>query len=73
MTDVTAETVAMAAAPPVERRHVAAAVVGNALEFYDFVTYTFFAVQIGHVFFPAHSAFIQQMAASWLPTICSAA
>jgi MFS family permease len=62
MTDVTVETVALDAAP-VERRHVAAAVVGNALEFYDFVTYTFFAVQIGHVFFPAHSAFIQQMAA----------
>jgi MFS family permease len=38
-------------------RNVAAAVAGNALEFYDFVTYTFFAVQIGRVFFPAQSAY----------------
>jgi MFS family permease len=27
--------------------------VGNALEFYDFLTYSFFAIQIGHTFFPA--------------------
>ena len=27
--------------------------VGNALEFYDFLTYAFFAVQIGQAFFPA--------------------
>jgi MFS family permease len=26
---------------------------GNALEFYDFLTFSFFAVQIGHCFFPA--------------------
>ena len=26
---------------------------GNALEFYDFIIYSFFAVQIGHAFFPA--------------------
>ncbi len=26
---------------------------GNALDFYDFLTYSFFAVQIGHCFFPA--------------------
>lgn len=37
-------------------RHVAAVVVGNGLEFYDFLTYAFFAVQIGHVFFPTHDA-----------------
>ena len=30
---------------------------GNALEFYDFTTYALFAVQIGHVFFPSHTAF----------------
>jgi MFS transporter, MHS family, citrate/tricarballylate:H+ symporter len=35
------------------RRHVAAAVIGNALEFYDFTVFTFFAVQIGHAFFPS--------------------
>jgi MHS family citrate/tricarballylate:H+ symporter-like MFS transporter len=37
-------------------RHVASVVVGNALEFYDFLTYSFFAVQIGRTFFPSHSA-----------------
>jgi len=34
---------------------VAATVAGNALEFYDFVTYAFFAVYIGKAFFPATS------------------
>jgi MFS family permease len=27
--------------------------IGNALEFYDFLTFSFFAIQIGHTFFPA--------------------
>src|SRR6202171_4396747 len=40
-----------------KRRHVAAATIGNALEFYDFLTYTFFAIQIGHAFFPQTSAY----------------
>ena len=35
------------------RRQVAAVAVGNALEFYDFVTYSFFAAQIGRAFFPS--------------------
>ncbi|MGZ6009552.1 MAG: MFS transporter, partial [Rhizomicrobium sp.] len=39
------------------RRYVAAATIGNALEFYDFVTYAFFAIQIGHAFFPSHTAY----------------
>ena len=40
------------------RRHsVAAATIGNALEFYDFVTYAFFSIQIGHAFFPTQSAY----------------
>ncbi len=38
------------------RREVAAVAVGNGLEFYDFVTYAFFAVQIGHSFFPARTS-----------------
>jgi MFS family permease len=42
-------------------RNLSAAVVGNALEFYDFITYAFFAVQIGRVFFPAHSAYASLM------------
>jgi len=43
--------------PTLKRRHIAAATIGNALEFYDFLTYTFFSVQIGHAFFPAQSAY----------------
>lgn len=50
-----------AAPPPLSRRNIAAAVIGNALEFYDFVTYAFFAVQIGHVFFPAKNAYASLM------------
>jgi MFS transporter, MHS family, citrate/tricarballylate:H+ symporter len=33
-------------------RKVAAVGIGNALEFYDFLTFSFFAIQIGHCFFP---------------------
>ena len=31
--------------------------VGNMLEFYDFITYSFFAIEIGHTFFPAQSEY----------------
>jgi MHS family citrate/tricarballylate:H+ symporter-like MFS transporter len=34
---------------------VLAVVVGNGLEFYDFVTYAFFAAQIGRTFFPSQT------------------
>lgn len=34
-------------------RQAAAIAVGNGLEFYDFVTYAFFAAQIGRTFFPS--------------------
>ena len=34
------------------RRQIAAVVAGNGLEFYDFLTYSFFAVQIGEALFP---------------------
>jgi MFS family permease len=34
-------------------RHVFAVALGNAVEFYDFVTYAFFAAQIGRAFFPS--------------------
>jgi MFS family permease len=40
----------------VSKKVVAATVIGNALEFYDFVTYAFFAVYIGKSFFPASTA-----------------
>ncbi|HEV2703847.1 MAG TPA: MFS transporter [Steroidobacteraceae bacterium] len=39
------------------RRNIFAVTLGNALEFYDFVTYAFFSIQIGHAFFPAQSAY----------------
>jgi len=34
-------------------RQILAVVVGHGLEFYDFVTYAFFAAQIGRAFFPS--------------------
>ena len=43
------------------KRHVLAAVLGNALEFYDFITYSFFAIQIGHAFFPSKDPFASLM------------
>jgi len=42
-------------AETVRKRHVAAAVAGNALEFYDFTTYAFYAAQIGRAFFPSET------------------
>jgi MHS family citrate/tricarballylate:H+ symporter-like MFS transporter len=38
--------------PQLQRRHIAAIVAGNGLEFYDFLVYAFFAVQIGRSLFP---------------------
>ena len=49
------------AEPPLRKRHLAAAVVGNALEFYDFTTYAYFAIQIGDTFFPAQDPFVRLM------------
>ena len=50
-----------AARPALPRRYIAAATIGNALEFYDFMTYAFFAIQIGHAFFPSDSAYASLM------------
>lgn len=44
-------------APGLKWQHIAAATIGNALEFYDFLTYAFFSIQIGHAFFPEQSAY----------------
>src|SRR6185437_11102777 len=38
------------------RSQLGAVVAGNALEFYDFLIFGFFAVQIGAVFFPGQTA-----------------
>ena len=37
------------------KRQIAAVVAGNGLEFYDFLTYSFFAAQIGEALFPGSS------------------
>jgi MFS transporter, MHS family, citrate/tricarballylate:H+ symporter len=43
------------------KRAAFAATIGNMLEFYDFITYSFFAIEIGHAFFPARSAYASLM------------
>jgi MHS family citrate/tricarballylate:H+ symporter-like MFS transporter len=50
--DVITAGIAPARAAP-RAGHVAAVAAGNALEFYDFLTYAFFAAQIGRSFFPS--------------------
>ncbi len=41
------------APPPITRGQIVGVTLGNALEFYDFLVFSFFAVQIGQCFFPA--------------------
>jgi MFS family permease len=50
-----------AGAPALTGRATLGATIGNMLEFYDFVTYSFFAIQIGRTFFPSHSQFASPM------------
>lgn len=47
---------------PLPHRQVLAVVAANALEFYDFVTFAFFAAQIGRAFFPSSVAGISLLA-----------
>jgi MHS family citrate/tricarballylate:H+ symporter-like MFS transporter len=47
--------------PDFAGRAILGATIGNMLEFYDFITYSFFAIQIGHSFFPSHSQFASLM------------
>src|SRR5262249_11797366 len=51
-----ATDVVVSANRPLPLRAVAAVVIGNWLEFYDFLVFTFFAVMIGDAFFPGASA-----------------
>jgi MHS family citrate/tricarballylate:H+ symporter-like MFS transporter len=44
-------------------RHVAAVFIGNALSFYDFVTFSYFSVYIGRTFFPSHDPSTSLLAA----------
>src|ERR1700738_2860294 len=46
------------------KRAAFGATIGNMLEFYDFITYSFFAIQIGHTFFPSQSEFSSLMLSS---------
>src|ERR1700731_3434189 len=48
-------------APALTGRATLGATIGNMLEFYDFVTYSFFAIQIGRTFFPSDSQFASLM------------
>jgi MHS family citrate/tricarballylate:H+ symporter-like MFS transporter len=57
-----ARTGALQLTPRQSRRAIVAATIGNGLEFYDFITYGFFAIQIGRTFFPSTSAFASLMA-----------
>jgi MFS family permease len=54
----------MATAPltrPLSRRTIIAASIGNGFEFYDFVAFAFFAIQIGQTFFPHTDKFTSLM------------
>ena len=42
--------------PALTSAQIASVAAGNALEFYDFITYSFFAVQIGRALFPGDAA-----------------
>ena len=46
----------MAEAKRLPVKHVVAVAAGNALAFYDFLAFAYFAVQIGHTFFPNNEA-----------------
>lgn len=47
---------------PRQRRHaILAATLGNGLEFYDFITFAFFAIQIGHTFYPSLNPYLSLM------------
>ncbi|MCY1389576.1 Alpha-ketoglutarate permease [compost metagenome] len=50
--------------PTISKKSVAAAVAGNALEFYDFVIYAYFAIYIGKAFFPVSGEYGSLMAAA---------
>src|SRR5437868_10328456 len=48
-------------APPSMHRMIVAAMIGNVLEWFDFVVYGFFAVTIAEVFFPAHDPTVSML------------
>ena len=48
--------------PAIPIRHVVAVFIGNALSFYDFVTFSYFSTYIGRTFFPSHDPSISLLA-----------
>lgn len=48
----------------ISRGALVATLAGNTLEFYDFITYSFFAVYVGRAFFPTDSEFARNAAHS---------
>ncbi len=64
MTHPTSPLPPPAGSPPVlPMKAVVAVVIGNWLEFYDFLVFTFFAVMIGDAFFPGDSEFTRLLGA----------
>ena len=63
MTTAGPEISLLALSPAQRRSATLAAVVGNALEWFDFSVYGYLATPIGHTFFPADSASMQVVAA----------
>ncbi len=54
--------------PPLDMKAVGAVALGNMLEFYDFITYTFFAKYIGDAFFPSNdptASLLASLAVFW--------
>jgi MFS family permease len=47
--------------PPLKTFHIVAVLAGNALEFYDFLVYGFFSIQIGKAFFPSANPYASLM------------
>jgi hypothetical protein len=47
--------------PALTGRATLGATIGNMLEFYDFIVYSFFDIQIGRTFFPSQSEFASLM------------
>jgi MHS family citrate/tricarballylate:H+ symporter-like MFS transporter len=60
--NVEAENLAGVDRRPIPLRHVVAVFIGNGLEFYDFLTYSYFAVYIGRTFFPSNDSALSLLA-----------
>ena len=49
-TGILQEQLTPGSVPVLKWQHIAAATIGNVLEFYDFLVYAFFSIQIGQAF-----------------------